>query len=482
MRHFVGARVIGSVRSNQESDPAGTLIVFTETYRFPDGGITYNPHSPYEIYDTDGGLVRRVVNHRGENDESPMRVELPPGTYLIRASSSRGPPAEFFVTIDPGKVTELDVVALLDQAQSRASTARPLGAQALPEVFENLKFYGDLRLRGETDFALDDRSGRARMRTRLRFGVNYRLNEEFLAGARIATGDPNDGNSTHVTFGELFESVEIDLDRVFLTYHPLGLPGAWATVGKFRHPFERNPIYGELVWDDDVQPEGISLGQTWRGSDFGDRVTLALGGYPMLERVDAKDSFLVVGQLAGRTELSPDANGRLAVGYYHYTDVNPTGTTTIVDDNKGNAVLGGEYVSDFGVLNPVASIDWDTPTGPVTFSLEYIKNLRANIDRDTGWAAGVSYGRMASAGDWRAYYQWQVIEQDAVFSPLAQDDFLLSTNFRGHATGVLWRLTDKINLHLWGLVAGRDRGDPSSPTTDSESDQWRLRLDLDIRF
>lgn len=113
MQHFVGIRVVGSVRAAPRKVRRGTLIVYTETYPVYDGGIYYYPHRPYEILSRQAVLIRRVPNHRGENDESPMRVGLPPGTYLIRPETSRGNRPEFFVKIESGKTTEVYVEELL---------------------------------------------------------------------------------------------------------------------------------------------------------------------------------------------------------------------------------------------------------------------------------------------------------------------------------------------------------------------------------
>ena len=114
MRRFVGRRVIGSVRGGVAVMRTGTLVVYTETYAYYDGGIYYYPHRPYEIRTREGELIRRVPNHRGENDEAPMRVQLRPGTYLIRTESSRGDRPEFFVTVESGRRVELDIVELTE--------------------------------------------------------------------------------------------------------------------------------------------------------------------------------------------------------------------------------------------------------------------------------------------------------------------------------------------------------------------------------
>ncbi len=117
MKHFVGIRVIDSVRPAQVQAQAkmGTLIIYTETYPVYDGGIYYYPHRQYDIKSRHGELIRHVPNHRGENDESPMRVNLPPGTYLIRPETSRGDRPEFFVTIEFGRITRVYVEELLKE-------------------------------------------------------------------------------------------------------------------------------------------------------------------------------------------------------------------------------------------------------------------------------------------------------------------------------------------------------------------------------
>jgi hypothetical protein len=118
---------------------------------------------------------------------------------------------------------------------------------------------------------------------------------------------------------------------------------------------------------------------------------------------------------------------------------------------------------------------------PLTLAAEYFWNTQANNGRDQGFAIGATYGRNQKKGDWRFDYQYQEVEQDAVFSPVAQDDFLLSTNFTGHLFSVWHNFTDDINARFWILIAARDHLG-TTPTTDEDDDQWRIRLDLNFRF
>jgi phosphate transport system substrate-binding protein len=113
MERFVGVRVLGAVRPDGGRPRQGVLIVRTPKYAVYDGGIYYYPHRPYDILTRHGDFIRRVLNHRGENDEKPARVELPPETYLIRTETAGGARPEFFVTIKADETTEVDVEALL---------------------------------------------------------------------------------------------------------------------------------------------------------------------------------------------------------------------------------------------------------------------------------------------------------------------------------------------------------------------------------
>ena len=178
----------------------------------------------------------------------------------------------------------------------------------------------------------------------------------------------------------------------------------------------------------------------------------------------------------------------LALGYYLYTDPTPDGSRTILGDNAGNATVdtdgdgdADKFRSDFGILNPIIAFNYDGWKYPLTLSGEYILNTLARGGNDQGMAVGVALGKTQNKGDWQAYYQWQLVEQDAVFSPFSQDDFLFQTNHRSHIFGLRHQLTDNMGLHLWGLVSALDKTSPGS-TTDSDRDQWRLRLDLDIKF
>lgn len=368
-------------------------------------------------------------------------------------------------------------------------TARPpdLEKSSMEKVMERLSFHGDLRLRHETNTELDDQPTQNRQRVRFRLGANYQLTDEILLGARLATGNRLDPNSPHQTLGDVFRNFDVNLDRAFVTYRPEWADGLWATAGKFAHPFWPNPVYGELVWDSDVQPEGAALGYSFKNLDLGflQKIDLTVGEYVILEQRLADEASAFVAQLSAHGKFGEHWKPSVAFGYYRYADLTPDDSGTVIGDNAGNATVGAgptlDFRSRFEILNPIVALSYEGWKYPLAFSGEYILNTRADIDEDQGWAIGASVGSSKKKGDWKLYYQWQVVEQDAVLSVFSQDDFLFQTNHRSHVLGANYQISDKIGLHLWGLVSERYKTFPGA-TTDSDADQWRLRLDINIKF
>ena len=428
-----------------------------------------------EPTDTDKALHRALEALEQEPNLSP-ETKAALKELLESQEAERARPAP--MQASPPAPSKGQIAAAVDEYLS----ARPPVIEKAPwqRVLDRLVLFGDFRVRLESDFR-DDRSNRQRARLRLRLGANYSLSDQFLIGARVVTGDADDPRSSHITLGDGFNNLEISLDRAFLTYRPLWLDGSYLTAGKFNNPIYRNPVYGELVWDADVNPEGIVGGYTFAGNGALERVDLMLGGYTVLEDSSTDDVYMLATQATGHFAPAEDFSAAASVTYYLYSDPNPDGNSTLLGSNAGNAVidttgdgLADAFLSDFGIVDLVAATTYTGWSMPLTVSGQYILNTLANSDRDQGWAVGASLGTTQRKGDWRFYYQWQRIEQDAVFSAFAQDDFPFTTNFRGSVFGANYQFTDNIGLHLWTLSA--------SPLTPGGDDVWRLRLDLNVKF
>lgn len=139
--------------------------------------------------------------------------------------------------------------------------------------FDGLKIKGDVRLRLDLDRRNtpgDGDNARTRPRLRARLGISYETPLDGVSlGIRLATNAGAPGNSPHQTFGANFgtggredENV-FALDRAFLKYET---HGAYVIAGKHGWPHWGQT---EILWDIDIQPEGLLLGYSHDFGQFG---------------------------------------------------------------------------------------------------------------------------------------------------------------------------------------------------------------------
>jgi hypothetical protein len=89
------------------------LIVNTETwidYNLGSGdlGTVLRP-TGYTLFDDQGIEIRYVRNYIGVTDSEPTLLELAPGRYLVRPDKPYRQPPVFWVVLEPGKVTEVNL-------------------------------------------------------------------------------------------------------------------------------------------------------------------------------------------------------------------------------------------------------------------------------------------------------------------------------------------------------------------------------------
>ncbi len=350
--------------------------------------------------------------------------------------------------------------------------------QAQAQEPEKLDFFGDFRLRAESNHKLlnNAQHDRYRGRLRLRFGANYQATDSLKVGFRARTGNPDDPNSPHQdlggTGGSNFDSFAFNLDRAFLKYKPEWADGWWMVGGKFGRPGYWNPVYSELVWDMDVQPEGVAFGTGGSGDGAIQSWDFYIGDYILTEMGGGEEATML--NMGAHAKF--DGNVDAALNYYFYGDVTPDGNGGIFGDNAGNATngAGNQFSSEFGIVNPIVAWNNGDAEAPITVSGEFVLNTRAAAGvGDQGWALGAAYGKES-----KFYYQYQTIEQDAVFSAFAQDDLLMATNHDSHVLGWKYKLADNVGLHIWGLISA-----PNEVAAGANDDnRYRFRIDFNIKF
>ncbi|MCD9034012.1 putative porin, partial [Luteimonas sp. Y-2-2-4F] len=315
-------------------------------------------------------------------------------------------------------------------APGAAAPAPAAAPAAIPATGEpRLRISGDLRVRGQADTS--DRDGRDRYSTQLRgrIGATYEVNDRILAGARLATGDADDPNSTDVQLSNWLDDLDVSLDQAYLRFRYDGLD---LYAGKMPQPFART----ELVWDGDVNPQG--LGATYRRPLGGGGAFRANGLlFVVDERAAGSDSTMLGAQLGyDSAALGPwrfDVSG----AYYHYALGSIAGADA--GDLRSNLLApDGSYLSDFHLANALVGATYGGfgDRWPLRIVGDYVKNLGAQTPADTGYGIDLMLGRSGQPGDWRITYGHAMAQTDAVLAAFSHDNIGIGTNYRMHALTV----------------------------------------------
>lgn len=362
------------------------------------------------------------------------------------------------------------VVAVPPSSSPRA----PVPAAVFREpVIAGLTVAGDVRLRQEFNFSDADARDRSRNALRARLRASYTPVPGLTIGAQLATGDPDDPNSTDVTLGDFVDDLNVSLDQVWLRYQAGGL-----TIhgGKFPLIFQRT----DMVWDGDFVPQGAGLAYAVRSS--GGASIEARGAYVIIEEsVGGRGSAMLGGQLVASVPLASDWRFGLAGAYYDYSLHSIA--TADAGDFRSNLMTGGSYLSDFRLVDGIATLAYAGlgERWPLQLTGEYLRNLGAAVSADSGFNIEFAAGRTAKAGDWRVAYAYSEVGVDAVFAAFSHDNLAIATNYRLHSLGVAF--VPARNLMLDATFAHYRPLDAAYAGSNIPTD-WldRMRLNLTVNF
>ena len=482
MKRFVGLWE-GAVFEEKKT---GTLIVYTETYPVEDGGTFYYPHYGYALFNSNHQLVKNVTNHLSFNDEAPTKVHLPTGNYIIVPENSQNPKKEYYVKVTAGLLTKIKIQ---DQPANTSNTFSNIKVEKSSHEAENqtpAQFHGDFRLRAAQDIRADD--NRFRGRFRLRMGLNANISPSIILNFRATTtANPDNPNTPYADFDDGFNNVLIVIDRAFIHLKPKNFNQFNLWLGKFPNPFNNSSVFSELIWDADIQPDGAAFSVAFNQSGNLKQVAFINGSYLLNDfRTNKQRYWMQSNQLNLNFYLNPDLNLKLSTGYNLYPNLkNQKINDTPFDGNAGNSVYEKlsvvqkdtlytmRYKTGFMVNNNFAILEWARPSQPIIFKCQYFINHLAE-NKNKGWSIGASYGDLKKAKQYKLYYQYQYIEQDALFTMHAQDDFLSTSSFKGHVFGFAYNFFEKISLHVWGLMDNK----LSSP----KQKEHRWRIDLNVKI
>ena len=388
---------------------------------------------------------------------------------------------------------ELQREALIEKVKSH---------DKLLETLQRISWFGDMRLRYEiVDRASDnstanDADGHLdtdRARIRFRFGARAHVYEDLDFVFRLSTGGDTASTSGNTTLDGTFGNEAISLNLAYGSWELMN--GLIVQGGKVKNPFMKS----EVVWDNDVNPEGLS--QIYQ-QKLGDTTLQFIAGQYIVEETDRKnnidsDDVILLAWQAQLHQKTKAGKFKFAVAWYDYHHLTDQGSAITKQlgsgDGQRNSQITGTDVNTTNMQTLDFMADWSSPIGSKHGNLfyEYAVNTSADApagnntiaqDLDTAWQLGFKFGdkRVKKAGQWQIKTLYRVVQQDAVFYALTDSSFHQGgTNAKGIELGAKYAIRKGMQLGYTFFNTTNERGDVNGGKLDVPGQH---QLDLQFSF
>jgi hypothetical protein len=329
-----------------------------------------------------------------------------------------------------------------------------------------VKVKGDLRYRFQHAEA-EDTSGnnltttKNIQRVRARLGIFAEVNDFTTAGVGIRTADK--ANSGNVTLGDHFDGFEMSISLAYFTIAPEDAKYGAASFGKMKQPWKSAT---DLIWDADVNPEGIAYAYSGKAKNTG--IIGSLGYFRVVEEKAQSDLNLGTAQLGVAQPIGEKTKVSLGGSFYGYDNA-----TQFTDP-----VLPGNYMVDYRIAEGFAEVGVKD-VGPIPFKLygSYVNNT-ATSDNNDGYCVGIKFGD-AKKGKWEAKYDYRDLGLYAAPAYFTDSDFADGgTGVKGHRIKAKYNFAKNLAGGLTYINSLR------TPDRSLDQDQQfnTLMLDLMVKF
>ena len=346
------------------------------------------------------GILASQVATAGEDTEDPTAL-----TALVSTLHKKG-------VIDEQEYTDISARAASAQAAEAA------------DWWRRLSIWGDFRGRYEGFFYERDPDGermdnQQRGRYRLRLGMASQINDYARVVLQFATG-AGDNRSGNQTFGGNLDWGKdlIQVDLAYLELQPFPHDGQmpldstlFVDVGRMPNPFIWKNGRDIMLWDNDINLEGVDFRLTGKPGDVID-VFANTGFFIDDENASSKDPSLYAAQLGANAR----ANDKLTIGgrvsFFQFLSLDEAFVERAADSSNGpNVTTGGGNILDgltgsetggqAGILATAAYLRCTCfEAWPVTLYGSFSDNLSAEDSvlfpqagkEPIAWAVGVEFG------------------------------------------------------------------------------------------
>ncbi len=414
--------------------------------------------------------------------------------------------------VDKGVLNVKEANELREEADkdfTRAYAAK----SGLPDWVTSLKMGGDFRGRFES-FNYGDIPGSTdqyRWRYRMRFGVTAHLWDNFEVGLRLGSGNADSGTtggidpiSQNQTMQNNASKKGIFIDLAYAKWAPINTPtwqGAF-TIGKMENPL----ILSDMVFDKDYTPEGAAMNWAYTVNDF-HSINVNGGAFVLDESSSSYADPYMFGAQAlwnamwhrgegGTKELS----STLGVGALSIMNSQSLTSTSVPYVNRGNERNGNALADYYNPIVASGSLTYKLPSMfgysgsfPISVGGEYMVNP-ATSDQNTGWNAGITFGKAGKRGTWDIGYRYKHLEGDSWYEQVVDSDFGAyyqdpsnrsltrgygsGTNVRGHIVKANWSPYDAVTLSVTYFLTHLIEASPEGSFSQSS----RLQVDATVKF
>lgn len=388
--------------------------------------------------------------------------------------------------VEKGVLTGAEAQQVKIETQEQVKKEVATGKSAsLPAWVQNIKFKGDLRLRyqnqhekNNNDIQKDANIGRVRMR----LGIESKINDKILAGIGIATGS-GDPRSTNISFGDYNSKKQIVLDYAYGKYMPL----SWLNlVGGKMLPGDVFWEPTDLIWDTDINPEGVAFGIN---KALNPQASVFMNGGFLVVQTDSTSTsgasaFLVQPGASYKFNDTFSLKGAVSYSSFDVKDQAPSsydkGSNTKYNSTSATT---GNYAYNYAMLNPALEFKIMQPfkafglnVESLKFFGEYVNNLDVS-NKNTGFSAGFQFGneKIEKWGDWQVRYLYAMLGKDAVLDILPDSDrYSGKTGIRSHEGSFNYGLGKNVWIGFdvyrsWGINA-INSGGRAQPETLAQVD------------
>lgn len=361
--------------------------------------------------------------------------------------------------LDPG---EAQAVLIETREKMRKDLAKG-ELEGLPKWVQNTKLKGDFRLRYQWEDKLGSEE-RNRGRYRLRVGIESKVNDTMKIAAGLATGG-DDARSTNQTMENSFSTEDIKLDYAYAQWSA----APWATIKVGKIKSIKKVLYrpSDLLWDSDINPEGVSFllsNKIYNGDLF-----MNTGAWVLDESSgDTSDPFMWVVQPGFKYKFDKNTHIKMAVAGYFFENINK-GTSL---DNGGsknsgyyNTLENGGLKYDYNSVAPSFEFGVKKPLGGLVpyFALfgDYVCNLDPS-EENKGYLGGIKFGsaKVKDWGQWQVKYMYRRLEKDAWIDIFPDSDaYGGNTDTKGHEIAFTYGLGKNATFGIDGYRMERISGD-----------------------